>query len=165
MNQQQAKDLICEAFQLLGSKYSSPEAERMMLVIGFQESNFLHRQQIGGPAKGFWQFEKMGGVLGVLRHHSVRNDAAKICNYLGVLPDPETVYDKLPKDDLLAACFARLLLYTDPNPLPTDELSAWECYIRTWRPGAYLNGFIPTEEQKYPEVSDRWPENWKKSSQ
>ena len=28
----------------------------MLLAIGLQESRFVHRRQIGGPACGFWQF-------------------------------------------------------------------------------------------------------------
>ena len=38
---------------------------------------------------------------------------------------------------LLAAAFARLLLFTDPRRLPDvgDAGGAWNFYIRTWRPG------------------------------
>jgi len=40
-------------------------------------------------------------------------------------------------NDTLAACMARLLLYTDPRALPAtgEQDAAWEYYIRNWRPG------------------------------
>ena len=40
-------------------------------------------------------------------------------------------------DDVLAAAFARLLLFTDPAKLPKlgDADGAWQLYLRTWRPG------------------------------
>lgn len=115
----------------------SPKARMMMLAIGLQESRFEHRAQIGGPAVGFWQFEKGGGVKGVLLHKSSAIDAVKVCHARGVGPTPVEVYARLQYDDILAACFARLLLLTDPQPLPMigDVDGAWEYYLRTWRPG------------------------------
>ena len=49
----------------------------------------------------------------------------------------QDIYERLVTDDVLACCFARLLLYTDPNPMPEvgDEDGAWRAYIRAWRPG------------------------------
>ncbi|WP_447751835.1 hypothetical protein [Pseudomonas nicosulfuronedens] len=40
-------------------------------------------------------------------------------------------------DDILAACMARLLLFTDPARLPAlgDESGAWDMYLRVWHPG------------------------------
>lgn len=109
----------------------------MLLAIGLQESRFLHRRQIGGPAMGFWQFEKGGGVRGVLRHHSTSGYARDICSARGVLAEEGPVYEALAKDDVLAAAFARLLLWSDPVPLPSmsDVLVSWALYLRTWRPG------------------------------
>src|SRR3546814_10617520 len=46
------------AIDLLGPQFGSVDAERMLLAIGLQESRFLHRAQIGGPARGYWQFER-----------------------------------------------------------------------------------------------------------
>lgn len=31
--------------------------------------------------------------------------------------------------------FARLVLLTDPAPIPVSEGCAWDCYSRLWRPG------------------------------
>jgi hypothetical protein len=47
------------------------------------------------------------------------------------------VYNSLAHDDVLAAAFARLLLWTDPQRLPSlgDADGAWALYLRTWRPG------------------------------
>jgi hypothetical protein len=47
------------------------------------------------------------------------------------------VYAALEHDDVLAAAFARLLLWTDPEPLPAvgEVQRAWALYLRTWRPG------------------------------
>lgn len=109
----------------------------MLLAIGLQESRFLHRKQIKGPARGFWQFERGGGVVGVLNHASTAHHANLICQARGVEPMSTDVYMALEKDDVLAAAFARLLLWTDPYPIPKigDAESSYDCYVRIWRPG------------------------------
>ncbi|HEY0201134.1 MAG TPA: hypothetical protein VGC24_05530, partial [Burkholderiaceae bacterium] len=68
--------------------------------------------------------------------------AQALCKVRGVAFTPQAVWDALDDDDLLAAGFARLLLYTDPAPLPAvgDVEGAWAYYLRNWRPGAYSNG-------------------------
>ena len=125
------------AFLLLPARMESREATVMLLAIGLQESRFENRRQIGGPARGFWQFERGGGVAGVLRHPASRDAALKVCDARGVSPVPEQVYQRLEFDDVLAAAFARLLLFTDPAklPKPGDADGAWQLYLRTWRPG------------------------------
>jgi hypothetical protein len=47
------------------------------------------------------------------------------------------VWLALETDDILAARLARLLLWTDPRPLPVrgDAAAGWNYYIRNWRPG------------------------------
>lgn len=128
---------ITPALALLPARMSSPQVEVMLLAIGLQESRFKHRRQIGGPARGFWQFELGGGVAGVLRHPSSREHALSVCRARGVEPVAEEVYRRLEHDDVLAAAFARLLLWTDPKPLPAlgEVTKAWDLYLRTWRPG------------------------------
>lgn len=130
------------AFALLPAKMDTKEARCMMLAIGLQESRFQHRQQIGGPARGFWQFEKgtpttRGGVCGVVLHDQTRDLVQSVCKARGVPATADAIYAALDKDDVLAAAIARLLLWTDPKPLPalgeTDQ--AWDLYARTWRPG------------------------------
>lgn len=128
---------LAEALRLLPSRMNSPEAEAMLLAIGLQESLLIHRRQIGGPARGLLQFET-GGVRGVLTHQHSRSHALAVCAACGVEPTTPAVYAALEHDDVLAMAIGRLLLWTDPKPLPNlgkaDE--AWALYLRTWRPGA-----------------------------
>lgn len=114
------------------------QAHVMLLTIGLQESRFLYRRQLGnGPATGWWQFERGGGVKGVLQHPTSAPFAKLLCEGRGVTPDAPSAWAALERDDVLAAGFARLLLLTDPRPLPavTDAQGAWDCYVRNWRPG------------------------------
>src|SRR5690606_34344050 len=131
------EQVIAPALALLPDRMTSLQAELMLLVIGLQESRFEHRRQIRGPARGFWQFEQAGGVAGVLRHPGSREHALRVCAARGVEPVAEQVYQRLEHDDVLAAAFARLLLWTDPKPIPPigNVVAAWDLYLRTWRPG------------------------------
>lgn len=121
----------------------TPKARLMMLTIGLQESKFKDRAQVlngggKGPARGFWQFERGGGVKGVMNHHATTGHAHRLCAERGVAWDASVIWAKLETDDLLACGFARLLLYSDPKPLPSidDVNAAWDLYAeRTWRPG------------------------------
>lgn len=115
----------------------TPHLAVLMLAIGLQESRFKHRRQIGGPARGYWQFEQGGGVRGVLTHNASRDAAVALCKARGVAPTAEAAYAALEHDNVLAAGFARMLLWTDPRPLPAvgDADAAWDYYIRNWRPG------------------------------
>ena len=121
----------------------TPAAERLMLAIGWQESRFLYRDQVDtgpavlGPATGFWQFESGGGVRGVMRHHASRKPAAVCCAMANLPFDQHTIWRAFAeaKHDYLAAAFARLLLWTDPKPLPQGEAQGWDYYLRNWRPG------------------------------
>ena len=137
MLQQIRASAIAPALKLLPTKMSGRRAEQMLLSIGLQESRFENRRQIGGPAIGFWQFEKGGGVRGVLEHPSSKAHALAVCAARKVAPTADAVYSALEHDDVLAAAFARLLLWTDPNPLPAlGEIGAsWALYLDTWRPG------------------------------
>jgi hypothetical protein len=126
-----------EALALLPARMDTPAARVMLLAIGLQESRFLHRRQIGGPARGFWQFELGGGVRGVLKHVASRELAQKVCRDRNVIATESAVYEALDDDDVLACCFARLLLWTDPKALPAvgEVDDSWALYLRTWRPG------------------------------
>lgn len=135
---------IAPALELLPAQMTSPEAVVMLLAIGLQESRFQHRRQLvgspprpTGPATGFWQCERGGGVVGVLQHRASRDHARTLCAARGVEPVSQSVWQALQHDDVLAAGFARLLLWTDPHRLPAlgDAQAAWDLYIRTWRPG------------------------------
>lgn len=135
---------INPALALLPVKMDSDAARVMLLAIGLQESRMSYRAQktsdpyTKGPARGLWQFERGGGVFGVLSHRASKDLAAAICKTRGVLPDSTLVHARLEFDDVLAAAFARLLLWTDSKPLPgidADHETAWQQYIRCWRPG------------------------------
>lgn len=96
-----------------------------------------------GPARGIFQFEKNGGVRGVMEHHSTKNVARLLCQQLGIEPTVDAVYEALrTTDDRLDVAMARLLYWTDKDPLPAygDVNKSWEYYIRNWRPGAFANG-------------------------
>jgi hypothetical protein len=130
---------------IMGRDMASDEARVLLLAIAMQESGLDHRRQInpqGKPiaslARGWWQFERGGGVAGVLAHKSSAEPAKQVCEALQIEPaDAATVHEALAWHDHLAVCFARLLLWTDHRPLPDigDETGAWDCYLRNWRPG------------------------------
>jgi len=123
------------AFALLPGAMDTPPARAMLLAIGLQESKFQHRRQVGGPAHGFWQFEQGGGVAGVLGHASTGALARAMCSEMIYTPDAAMVYDAISDNDVLACCFARLLLWTLPGLMaPRGAPSrAWDAYFaRAW---------------------------------
>lgn len=133
---------IAPALKLLPGYMDSPQARVMLLAIGLQESALTHRAQIltggkKGPARGLWQMERGGGVLGVLTHRASRKLAHQLCAAFEVHPDSREVWEALESNDILAAALARLLLWTDPLALPAvdDDKGAWALYLRVWRPG------------------------------
>jgi len=131
-------EIIPQASALLSGIPFTSEANVMLLAIGLQESRFRHRRQIRGPARGFWQFEAYGGTRGVLTRRQTRELAERLVEQRhGPLVRFEAINAVLAEDDVLACAFARLLLWTDPRPLPTlgDSGGAWRYYLRNWRPG------------------------------
>ena len=125
----------------------------MLLTIGRQESLFQHMVQVRGPARGFWQFERgtpasRGGVTGVFLHRASAGYARAAAVVRGVEPTPDAVYRAIATDHILAAAIARLLLWTDPYPLPSvsDIDGSFSLYLRTWRPGAYTRGSAAQRE-------------------
>lgn len=131
-------EAILPALDLLPAGMTSVPAITMLLAIGLQESRFEYRRQMGnGPAKGFWQFERGGGVRGCVNHPASEPHLRKLCEVRKVGFNPQAVWDAIEHDDVLAAGLARLLLWTDPYKLPGsgDSEGAWKLYLRTWRPG------------------------------
>lgn len=128
--------VIGPAMKLLPEAMDSDRARIMLLAIGLQESSFRFRtQHFAGPARGFWQFERDGGVRGVLQHPATAATAIKVCDAHCVTPDAQSVWEALQTDDVLAAAFARLLLWTDAHVLERVSAEGWLTYLRTWRPG------------------------------
>ena len=131
-------DLIYKsAMQLLPAPMDSPAARNMLFAIAMQESRLIRRQQIMGPARGFWQFEEGGGVHGVLNHGLTRPLIHKVLDALQYDYAVHTSYVAIEHNDILACCYARLLLYTVPEPLPVrqDAQEGWRQYLWAWRPG------------------------------
>ena len=128
---------IDPALSLLPPRMDSRAARVLMLAIAGQESAMRHRRQIRGPARGFWQFEQGGGVKGVMGHPASSRLALESISSRNLRPNSPTVWAALATDDVLAAIFARLLLFTDARPLPAigQEAAALAYYIRNWRPG------------------------------
>lgn len=153
--------ILDDALDLLisiGGPRRDVRADALLLAIAGQESAWTHRVQrsrrkdgsfFDGPARGLWQFERGGGVAGVLHHRSTARLARALCVSRDVTPDPLPVWERLATDDILAAGLARLLLWTDPRPLPQigDQDGAWQAYLNSWRPG-----------KPHP---DRWPPNYR----
>jgi hypothetical protein len=137
--------VIGPTFELLGSKYASPQAETLLVAIALQESGLRTREQVGGPARGWWMFE-VNGVKAVLHHPASGDKAAAVCKALHYPVDSVLVQRAMSGNDILACAFARLLLWTDKAALPLTEADAWSYYVRNWRPGR-------------PRI-ERWGDSW-----
>lgn len=117
------------------------EARTLLLAIAMQESGPLLAARYqnapsatAGPARGFWQFEKIG-VQGVLQHPKAGAVVNDVCGRLEVVSSTDAVWRTIEGHDRLACIVARMLLWSDPKPLPTSQEDAWQYYIRNWRPG------------------------------
>lgn len=141
------KAAVDAAFQLLPAKMDTRPARVILAAIGFQESGYKVRIQYGnGPARSYWQFEK-GGIKGVMLHAASVRLAVSVCEARGVEFNSSAIWKAMETDDVLGAAFARLLMFTDPKPLPDNQTDAWEMYAkRLWRPG-----------EPHP---DKWPSSW-----
>lgn len=129
--------VLSAALAILPAHMDSSHARVMLLSIGLQESELCYNCQLGnGPAHGKWMFERVG-VAGVLNDPRTAALAETALLHLSVPHFTTEVYARLPTDDVLAAVVARLLLWSDPRPLPAlgDVEGAWQCYLRNWRPG------------------------------
>lgn len=143
------KAAVDAAFLLLPAKMDSRAARVIHAAIGYQETKYLTRVQYGnGPARGYWQMEKGGGVKGVMQFGGQVGDLAlKVCEARNVPFQRDLVWAAMAEDDVLAAAFARLLMYTDASPLPSNQQEAWRMYAnRVWNPG-----------KPHP---DEWPASW-----
>lgn len=142
--------VIGPALSMLPDRMDSPQARLMLVAIALQESGLRNRWQIidasrpmlKGPARGLWEFEcgrqvSRGGCWGVFLHPASRFWLHELCEQRGCEFEPSAIWQALEVDDVLAAGVARLLLFTDPQPLPAldDRDRAWAFYIRCWRPG------------------------------
>lgn len=169
------RDVIVPALAQMPATYDSNRARCMLTAIGFQEGeallasskpNLLRRQGAHvdqlGPARGFWQFE-LPGVREVLTHYATDDTAAMLVNAAKAPRESRAlhVFLERPTSDLLACQLARLLLFTDPAPLPDTKLGeeavAFGYYLRRWRPGA---ASTPEGRAK---CARRWTQNWRRA--
>jgi hypothetical protein len=127
---------IPSALVLLPEEMDTPEARALLLAICLQESGVRERQQIGGPAMGFAQFERIG-IEGVLTHPASRDHILGVVVTLRYPADVGALYRGVRDNDVLGMAFARCLLWTDPPPLAgmNEPNKGWDIYLRTWRPG------------------------------
>lgn len=146
------RHLIPAAYAVLPPVMNSPAATAMLLAICLQESKFLHRRQLPrrpggafGPARGFPQFEQgtprtRGGITGVMLHPKTREPlgaALTELRYASAIGDAVALHAIVEHNDVVAAVFARLLLWTVPGRLPTRHQTdrGWAQYLAGWRPG------------------------------
>lgn len=142
---------INAALAYLPPQMTSDRARAMLLAIGLQESELHYRRQhLDGPARGLWQFERIG-VAEVLRHPASMEHAATLCWRCGNAGTTAAVYHGLESDDVLAAGIARLALWRYPIALPGkgDPDEGWRQYLEIWRPGR------PRK--------DKWSANWRRA--
>jgi hypothetical protein len=131
------QNALTPALGLLPPSMDSKPARAMVLAICLQESRLKHRKQINGPARGYPQFELGGGITGVLTHPASKPHIQTVLNALDYDMNAGDCYTAIAHNDILAAAFARLLLYTLPELLPvrSDPDGGWRQYIKAWRPG------------------------------
>lgn len=151
--------IIPPAMDLLPARMRSDRSDVQLLAISMQESGLADRRQgtelRPGPARGLLQFE-VNGVRGVMNHRASGALLRQVCLARNVLFDARSIHLQLELDDVLAFALARLLLWTDPRPLPPIGAldAAFDCYARNWRPGA-----LKTPEG-YRECLRRWRRNY-----
>ena len=129
---------IPAAYAILPAAMASPDATRMLLAIGLQESHFAARAQHGGPARGFWQFEA-SGITGLQSHPATRTHLANaltdLCYDLEHQRTTEALLVAIEHNDVLACVLARLNIWWLPEPLAIDADNGWAQYLAAWRPG------------------------------
>lgn len=114
-------------------------ARVLLMAIAGTESGWKNRRQLPvAYAHSYWQFERGGGVAGLFSHPASKLKLGTICASLDIVYDPDVVFDAMTWNDTLACAMARLLLFTDPAPLPDywDKGAGYQYYLRNWRPGA-----------------------------
>lgn len=134
----------------LRAKLDSHLAELMLMAIGEQENDdWQHPVQIvkrGGKllyapniARGWWQFERMGAVIGVMEHDATSSLARMVCKQHSIEFNSVDIHDALAWDQHFAAKMARLNLLWLPRALPGigQVHEALDQYLETWRPGAF----------------------------
>lgn len=145
------RECVNPGLALLPPRLDTLPARVWLTTIAQQESGLAHRWQIvdandhskKGPARSLLQFElgtrkSKGGVWGVFLHVASKGLLQMVCDNRGVAFEPEAIWRAMESDDALAVAVGRLLMLTDPYPLPEplDAAGGWDMYAyRLWRPG------------------------------
>lgn len=140
--------IIEPALSLLDKSLDTPAARAMMLAIAQQESGLSARVQIldagkpwwqsrPGPAHGLWQFERGGAVVAVMGNTRAKAIIDPVLAQFCYPFNAAVIHDAITHNDLLAAVFARALLYSAPWPLPGEQApdEGWRQYLWAWKPG------------------------------
>lgn len=128
---------ISNSLSYLPESMQTDAAFAMLAAIGLQESRFRHRLQIRGPARGYWQFERIG-LVEVTTNRLTVHHLKTVCTGLNYPFEIDLLFEAIAHNDTLACCVARLMLWPDPKPLPRYEDGpepAWGYYLKRWRPG------------------------------
>ena len=102
------------------------------MAIAIQETNIAARAQIGGPARGYWQFESAGVEAVLKQTPSLAQAVLDTCDIPLTSAAAAIEYN-----DPVACAFARLMLWSDPAPLPpvANVAGCYDYYLKNWRPG------------------------------
>jgi len=116
----------------------SQESRVLLVAIAGQEMSWTYRLQIGAPqyGRGFWSFES-AGIQAVATHTASAAKSLALADALAIPHVLDTAHEAIAWNDVFAVGMARLLLWTDPAPLPPvgDQQGGWSLYLRTWNPG------------------------------
>lgn len=118
----------------LGGPPRDPKADRQLLATMVQETEIRYRLQISGPARSFYQFERIA-ILDVMTRQRTEPVAELVCAVLGFQFNADVVFDKVAYNDVLATCFARLNYRNSRVPLPSTQEEGWTAYNSAWKPG------------------------------
>ncbi len=115
----------------------SKEAEVLLLTTALQESGLVHRLQVGGPARSYWQFEQGGGVRNVVSSSASALKLSAVCQDLNIPFSESVIFEAMAWNDQLAVVMARLNYWLNPLKLPDaqDVEGSWNYYVNTWHPG------------------------------
>ena len=133
------KHVIMPTLEWMGKdriQLASPHAGRLILAAAIQESDLMHRHQIGGPAHGFGQEEPIGAAEALRIDNSILR--TRFLDRIGLPQDAVELHRALEWSEIGMVISARLKLWPISAPLPAsafDEAVAWHQYKTAWKPG------------------------------
>ena len=83
---------IRQGLALLPPQMGSRSARVLLHAISLQENPKRLEQQVKGPARGDYQFEKGGGVVGVMTHAASKRLAGEVCRARAVAFNADSIY-------------------------------------------------------------------------